>query len=260
MVECVILAGGLNEELTAAEAVPNKALLKIGRKEMVRYVLETYCQVEEIGRIALVGPVEKFSFLQEDYPLELVPESDSLLANVVAANLFLQTANPLLISTADIPLLNPAAVKDFLQQCLPYSNDFYYPIVTKEECEDKFPGVQRTFVPLREGVFTGGNIFLVNPTKIESSIPLVRQFLEYRKNPLKMVSLLGTGFILRALTKRLTISSLESRFSALLNVKAQAIISKYAEISFDVDKPSDLELVRRILENMNKEKSSGEVC
>ena len=259
MVECVVLAGGFNEELTAKEAVPNKALLKIGQKEMVRYVLETYCQLEEIERIVLVGPVEKFSFLQKDYPLELVPEDISLLDNVVAGNRFLQTANPLLISTADIPLVTPAAVKDFLQQCLPYDNDFYYPIVTKAECEEKFPGVQRTFVPLREGVFTGGNIFLVNPLKIESSIPLVQQFLAYRKNPLKMASLLGTGFVLRALTKRLTLASLESRFSALLEVKAQAIISKYAEISFDVDKPGDLALVRQILEKGPAEKSSSEI-
>lgn len=247
MVECVILAGGLNEELTAAEEVPNKALLKIGPKEMVRYVLEAYSQVEEIKRIVLVGPVDIFGFLQRDYALELVPEGDSLLANVLAANRFLQTDNPLLISTADIPLLSPAAVEDFLRQCSPYSEDFYYPIVTKEECEKKFPGVQRTFVSLREGVFTGGNIFLVNPQKIESSIPLVRQFLDHRKNPLKMVSLFGSGFVLRAVTKRLALPNLESRFSELLNVKARAVISNYAEISFDVDKPGDLDRVRRIL-------------
>lgn len=250
MVECVILAGGLSEELTAAEGVPNKALLKIGRKEMVRYVLDAYSRVDEIRRIVLVGPLEKFSFLKKDYPLlELVPEGDTILDNVVAANNFLQAGNPLLISTADIPLLTPAAVEDFLQQCSPYSGDFYYPIVTRKECENKFPGVERTFVSLREGVFTGGNIFLVNPLKIESSIPLVRQFLEHRKNPLKMVSLLGAGFILRAVTRQLALPGLESRFSALLNVKAKAMISKYAEISFDVDKPGDLELVRRILKN-----------
>ncbi|NMB35600.1 MAG: NTP transferase domain-containing protein [Firmicutes bacterium] len=246
MVECVILAGGLNEELTATEAVPNKALLKIGRKEMVRYVLEACSQVEEIKRIALVGPVEIFSFLQKDYPLQLVPEGDSMLDNVVAANRSLQTTNPLLISTADIPFLNPAAVNDFLQQCLPYNEDFYYPIVTREECEKKFPGAQRTFVTLQEGVFTGGNMFLVNPKKIDSSLPLVRHLLEHRKNPLKMVSFFGTGFVLRALTKRLTIADLESRFSALLDVKARAVISRYAEISFDVDKVSDLARARQI--------------
>ncbi len=260
MIDCVILAGGLNEELTAAEGVFNKALLQIGSKEMVRHVLDAYSQVEEIRRLALVGPVKNFLFLQADYSLELVPETDSLLANVLAANTYLQADGPLLISTADIPLLSPAAITDFLRQCAPYDQDFYYPIVTREDCEKKFPGVQRTYVPLREGVFTGGNLFLVNPLKIESSVPLVRKFLEYRKNPLKMVSVLGTGFILRALSKRLTISSLESRFSELLKVKARAIISKYAEISFDVDKPGDLALVRRILSNNDEEESSSGAC
>jgi GTP:adenosylcobinamide-phosphate guanylyltransferase len=253
MVDCIILAGGLSGELTAQEEVPNKALLKIDHQEMVRYVLETYRRVHEIGRIVLVGPVDKFNFLQEDYSLEMVPEGDSLLDNLVAANRFLKTENPVLIITADIPLVSPAAVEDFLQQCSPYDHDFYYPIVSREDCEKKFPGVRRTFVPLQEGIFTGGNIFLVNPVRIEPAVPLLRKFLEYRKNPLKMVSLLGTGFVLRALTKKLSISSLEARFNDLLNIKARAIISRYAEISFDVDKEDDLRLVRQILGNLHEQ-------
>jgi hypothetical protein len=39
----------------------------------------------------------------------------------------------------------------------------------------------------------------------------------------------------------------EKRFSSLLKVKAKAIISDYAEIGFDVDKPGHLELVRQIM-------------
>jgi GTP:adenosylcobinamide-phosphate guanylyltransferase len=247
MVDCVILAGGINKELDKPEEVHNKALIKIGDKEIVRYVLEVYRQVEEIGRIALVGPVENFAFLKNDFSVELVQESDSILQNLIEANCYLQSKNHLLISTADIPLINPPAVKDFLEKCLPYDYDFYYPIVSKEDSEKKFPGVKRTYVNFQEGTFTGGNIFLVNPDKIEPSVPIVRQFIEYRKKPMKMVSLLGTGFVLRVITKKVTIPQVEKRFSSLLNVKAKAIISDYAEIGFDVDKPSDLELVRQVI-------------
>ena len=247
MVDCVILAGGTNKELDKPEEVHNKALIKVGGKEIVRYILETYCRVEEIERIVLVGPLDDFAFLKDDYPVELVQESDSILQNLVEANRYLQTKNYLLVSTADIPLLTHRAVLDFLGRCLPYDHDFYYPIVSKESSEKKFPGVKRTYVKLKEGTFTGGNIFLVNPEKIEPSVTMARQFIEYRKNPLKMVSLLGAGFVVRALARKVTISQVEKRFSSLLNVKAKAIISDYAEIGFDVDKQTDLDLVRRLI-------------
>lgn len=247
MVDCVILAGGTNKELDKPEEVHNKALIKIKDKEIIRYILEAYSQVEEIGRIVLVGPVDDLAFLQNDFAVELVQEGDSILQNILKGNSYLQTKNPLLISTADIPLLTPAAVHDFLKKCFPYDYDFYYPIVSKENSEKKFPGVKRTYVKFQEGFFTGGNIFLVNPEKIEPSVPMVSQFIDSRKKPLKMVSLLGAGLVLLAVTGKVTIAHVEKRFSSLLNVKARAIISEFAEIGFDVDKPSDLELVRQLL-------------
>lgn len=247
MVDCAILAGGTNSELERLEGISNKALIKIGDKEMIRYVLEAFRRVEEIERIALVGPVEQFEFLKDDYSLELVPEESSILENLAAANRFLNTTRPLLIGTADIPLVTSEGTADFLQKCSPYDFDFYYPIVSKEACEKYYPGVKRTFVKLKEGTFTGGNMFLVNPAKIEASLPFLKQFIDSRKKPLKMVTLLGAGFLLSGLTGKLSIAGLEKRFTSLFDLKARAIISSYPEIGFDMDKPDDLELMRKLI-------------
>lgn len=247
MVDGVILAGGTNIELGKDQGVRNKALIKIKGKEIIRYILEAFSAVEELGRLAVVGPVDDLAFLQDDYRVELIPEGDSILQNILKAQGHLQSRNPLLISSSDIPLLTPEAVSDFLKQCFPYDYDFYYPIVRKEDSEKKIPGAKRTYVKLKEGCFTGGNIFLINPEKLEASVPMARKFIDSRKNPLKMVSLLGPSFLLLALTGRVSISQVERRFSALLNVKAKAIISEFAEISFDVDKPVHMELVHQML-------------
>lgn len=247
MIDCVILAGGGTSELTHQEGVVNKALLKIGEKEMVRIVLDVYRQMDGIGRIILVGPEKELSFLQENYPVEILPESNSLIGNLLLASRYLKAENYLLISSADIPLLSAAAVRDFLEQCHPLDCDFYYPIVTKEASEKVFPGEKRTFISLKEGTFTGGNLFMVNPVHIEPLASTIEKFLEYRKKPMKMVSLLGAGFVFSYFTKQLSISQLEERFSNLLQVKARAVISSYPEIGFDVDKPSDLALIRKKL-------------
>lgn len=252
MFDCVILAGGEKNELARQEGVANKALLKIGGKEMVRTVLDVFRQIDEINKIVLVGPEKELSFLKGEYPVEILPESNSLMGNLVLAARFLGTKNYLLISSSDTPLLSTASVTDFIRQCLPLDYDFYYPIVAKEESEKMFPGEKRTFIILKEGTFTGGNLFLVNPAHIEPLAPSVEKFLECRKNPVKMASLLGTGFVFGLLMKRLSLSQLEERASNLLQIKAKAVISSYPEIGFDVDKPSDLEIIRRKMYALNK--------
>lgn len=252
MFDCVILAGGEANELARQEGVANKALLKIDGKEMVSTVLDVFRQIDGIGRIVLVGPEKELSFLKEEYPVEILPESNSLMGNLALAARFLKTENYLLISSADTPLLSAASVMDFIQRCRPFAYDFYYPIVAKEESEKMFPGEKRTFIILKEGTFTGGNLFIVNPAYIEPLAPIAEKFLEYRKNPIKMASLLGTGFVFSLLMKRLSLSQLEKRASNLMQIKAKAVISPYPEIGFDVDKPSDLEIIRRKMYALHK--------
>ncbi len=250
MLDCIVLAGGGGKggELVEQEGVPCKALIKIKGKEMVRYVLEAYRSVEQVKRIVLVGPEAELTSIAADYAAEVVPEKETIMQNVAEANRFLKTDRPLLISSADIPLVKAGVVEDLLQKCYPFDADFFYSIVTREKNETLFAGSRRTYVTCREGVFTGGNIFVVNPARIERSVPIMENFMAYRKNPFKLVTLLGPLFVIRFLSKRLTLPELEKRFSELLDLRARAVISDCPEISFDVDKPQDLEFVRRYLQ------------
>jgi len=247
MLDCIVLAGGEKGGLAEQEGVAGKALIELAGKEMVCYVLDILCAMEEVERVVLVGPRDKLLFLTERYPVEVVAEQGSIPQNLLAAASCLNSGRHAMVSSADIPMLTRGAVDDFLNKCRPFDSDFYYPISPQDKIENRFPGMQRTYVTLQEGTFTGGNIFLANTALIASAVPALERFLANRKNPLKMVSLLGTGFALKFLTKKLTIAELEKRFSSLLNLKACAVVSDYAEISFDVDKSSDLELARHMI-------------
>ncbi|NLB74419.1 MAG: hypothetical protein GX795_10435, partial [Firmicutes bacterium] len=46
---------------------------------------------------------------------------------------------------------------------------------------------------------------------------------------------------------RLSVRDIERRLETLTGVQAMGVISDYAEIAFDVDKPKDLELAQAIL-------------
>jgi GTP:adenosylcobinamide-phosphate guanylyltransferase len=248
MIDAVVLAGtGKSVPLTEEEGVDNKAFIDIKGKFMLSYTLDALRAVESIGRIAVVGPAEKLSPLVKQYNILVVDEIGEIPENIKAGASALKPEGHILIASGDIPLLTAAAVEDFLAQCLPYDNDFYYPIVSKEENDKRFPGMKRTYARLREGVYTGGNLFLVNPAKIDQGLPRLRKFIELRKSPLRLLAALGVGFVLKFISKRLTITELENNFPRLLGITGKAVISRYAEIGTDVDKTSDLELVRREL-------------
>ncbi len=251
MVDCLVLAGGPGGELAQMEGVSSKSLVKLGEKDLLYYVLKAIRGVKEIRRIALVGPSAELDHLAAEFSAEIVPgvSGDSSIAqNVLTGTRYLVPSHPLLVSSADIPLVTPEAVSDFLKKCSPYEDDLYYPIVRRENIENRFPGADRTYASFREGSFTGGNVFLLNPHKIEDHVPVVEKFVEARKNPLKMASLLGTGLILSFMSGTLTLPKLEKSISKIFKIKARAVISEYSEISFDIDKPADLELARRVMQ------------
>ena len=197
MFDVVVLAGtGKETPLTVEENVKNKAFININGKPMLSYTLDALRSVNLIDRIAVVGPVEQLSSFIEEYDILVIAEGSKIIDNIHKGFAALQPKQHFLIVSSDIPMLTPVAVEDFIAQCSPYSYDFYYPIVSKEDSNNSYPGVTRTYARLREGTFTGGNLFLVNPGKIEESLPRINRFFELRKSPLKLVAMLGFSFVL----------------------------------------------------------------
>lgn len=248
MFDVVILAGrGKEKELMQYTGVANKAFIPIHGKPMLAYVLEALKKTADVGKIVVVGPVNELTPLIERYGIMAVPEAQNIPENLQNGVAILQPRSHFLIATADIPFLSAEAVSSFLDQCKPYTGDFYYPIVSREDNELRFPGVKRTYVTLRDGTFTGGNLFLLNPRCLDTALPRLEQIFALRKSPVKLAGLLGGKFILRLLTKQLTLPELEARFSALFALEGKAVVTRFPEIGTDVDKILDLELAKREL-------------
>lgn len=246
MFDVVVLAGtGKSSELTRCEQVDNKAFISIAGRPLLAFVLEALRTTPEVGRIAVVGPQERLASLIGEYEAIAVQETGGIPGNILAGYRALLPSKHFLLATADIPLLTAEALTDFLERAKPYVHDFYYPIVAREDSERRFPGVVRTYACLREGTFTGGNIFLLNPDKVEEVMPRLHRFIAWRKSPLKLAGILGPVFIFKFLARRLSIAELERRLPDMFGLSGKAIISGYAEIGTDVDKLSDLELVRK---------------
>ncbi len=247
MIDAVVLAGGGKPEpLTEQEGVSNKAFIKINNKPILSYIIDALQQSSSIGRIIVVGPQKELEDLNQDGNIfEIVAERGSMLDNLAAGFELTITEKPCLVVTGDIPLINDEVIDQFLGLCAPLEHDLYYPVLTREACLEHFPETERTYVRLKEGYVTGGNIGLVRPDWFLDNKDRLEMFISYRKKPLKLLRILPISLAFKYLLKTLSIKDLEYHLSQLLFLKAKAVICDCVEIAVDVDKISDLEMVKK---------------
>ncbi|MDF2875356.1 MAG: MobA-like transferase domain protein [Sporomusa sp.] len=245
MYDAIILAGGENSEhLNRYTSQPYEAMIDIAGKPMIELVAGALAASSQVSRIFIAGPVQELAKCSFPEKAVIVAGGQTIIETISLGMKALGHEKLTLVVTADIPLLTPAAIEDFLSQCAGVNAELYYPIVTRRDHERRFPGNRRTFVRLKEGTFTGGNIFLVDPKIVTQCMTVAEQIIANRKNPFKLCCLLGWTFVVQFILGTLRLKQVEKRAGEILGIKGAVIQSQYAELGIDVDKPSDLELVR----------------
>lgn len=250
MIDALVLAGSPNDgPLRLCSPASYEALITIKGKLMVEYVVEALGQCDQVDRIVIAGPRDELArHFQANDRVLLVQHGQDLTENVLLGLKHLPAARQVLLVTSDIPLITKKSIDNFIDLCKGADADLFYPIVSREVVEQRFSASKRTYVQLKDGVYTGGNIFLINPNVVEECMPRGQKLVEARKNPLRMCRLVGLIFLIKYLMKNITLEEAQIKVSRLLGIRGRVVISRYPEVGVDVDKPSDLELVSQQLE------------
>ncbi len=249
MFNAVLLAGtGKPEPLTEQEGVSNKAFIKVKGEAIINYVMQALISSSLVDKIAVVGPEAELAGLFGGYSqVEIIPEKGVMLDNLAEGLAAVKGSSLCLLVTGDIPLITADVIDNFINLCEPHDQDLYYPVLTRNTCLQNFPTTERTYVRLKDGHITGGNIALINPDWVIENRSRLEMFISYRKKPLKLLRLFPPLLIFKYLIKTLSVSDIERALSKVLQLKARAVFCETAEIGVDVDKVSDLELVRKTL-------------
>ena len=217
--------------------VQHKAHLEIDGVSMARVVLRALRESGTVSHVSYVGePPEDVRELVQD----VVPAAEKMSGSMRSGLESVPTQTErILLLTADLPWLSAEHVRRFVQGAPDV--DVVYPIIPRSATEAAFPGQKRTYAKVREGEFTGGNLFLLKPAAISRLLELSDQIYAGRKNPLALARLVGVRTMWGIATGRASITTLEARASRLLNAEARAHISQDAALGADVDKPEHLE-------------------
>ena len=246
-IDALILAGApAGAELSPDDANVSRAMLPIGDKTMLQWVVDALRGAPSIGRIVAVGRVEA------DGLDEVIEPEESLIGNIRLGVSAIGPCEAVLVVCADVPMLTWQAVEDLLIRARELDADMAYPIIRKSDCEARHPELRRTYVKTADGVFTGGNIMLLRPDFVMRNWRTIQNAYKARKHVAKLARIIGLGTLLRVIAgqacpRLLRLAALEKAASRALGGKLRAVISAYPEIGEDVDKPSDLAAVRALL-------------
>ena len=243
-VRALVLAGARPgvDPLAAYAGVAQKPLIPIAGTPMLARVVIAL-KSAGISRIAVSTADPQVAELARTLGCEVLAAeagpSLSTLAGVEALG------TPVLVTTADHALLRPEWVSRFIADA-PAWADISVLLAERAQVEAAAPGVRRTYLRFADGDWSGCNLFLARTEAALGAIRLWATLEADRKQPWRIVRRLGPLTLLRYLTRRLTLQEAITRLSALSGAKAAATPSPYGLAAIDVDKPADLDLVRRL--------------
>lgn len=250
--DAIVLAGQRTKgSLAAAGPEPWEALLPIGGRPMVGWVLDALAASGAVRAVHVVGPEwDRSGAVLGDCPATVLAPRDTMWDNLSIGLAALGSSDPALVVTGDIPLLAPATVRAFAEAAAAADAaaggvDIVYPLIPRATIEEAYPDVHRTYFRLQEGVFTGGNLFWVRPAALAALRSHAERLLAHRKSPGKLAGDIGWGVLVRYLLHRLKLADVERVAGRLLAVRGAGLVFPYADAGVDVDKLSDLELARR---------------
>ena len=243
-VSVLILAGqreGVIDPLCAASGVERKAIIPINGKPMIDYVLDA------LSAAKLKGPFYVSGFDAEyDKRLTQSPSAPGPAGSAYAA-LIDGISFPCLVTTCDHPLLTRDILDIFVSKAQASGADFCVGFAEKSIIQPAYPDVKRTYWNFSDRPVSGCNLFYIANEKGLAVIEFWKQAQHLRKQPIKLARTVAWGLLIKYLLGRLSLSDAFAYVSKRLNIKATPILIPIAEAAIDVDKPSDKELVERIL-------------
>ncbi|MGE0152134.1 MAG: NTP transferase domain-containing protein [Reyranellaceae bacterium] len=251
----LVLAGsrGAADPVAAACNVPHKALAPVLGEPMLWRVVRALQGSGRIRRIvlqsnapALFDAIPGLRQLIAAGQVEVLPAAASPAQSVAQAMAALAADLPVLVTTADHPLLTPAMIDHFCDQAAASGAEIAVGLAPASTVLAQYPGALRTFYRLGGERWSGCNLFALLQPGARKAIEFWVGLERHRKRPWRLIAAIG----LRPLLVYLGRPSLEramAELSRIVGVEGRAVAMPFAEAPIDVDKPEDLKLVEEIL-------------
>ncbi|HEX2763589.1 MAG TPA: nucleotidyltransferase family protein [Allosphingosinicella sp.] len=231
--------------------MPAKALIEVGGEPMLARVLHTLMACPQVGPVVVLGQDAeallsgRLAELGGHPRVSAVEAREGISASLSEVVGTERAPYPVLVTTADHPLLRPEFVSAFLAGA--EGADAAFGVVDRWTVEALHPGTKRTWIKFADGHWSGANLFAFMNPRSRAATDFWAGVEHERKRALKLVARFGPAILLRTITRTISLSEAAQAAGRRFGVDVRAVPLPFAEAAIDVDKPSDLELAERIL-------------
>ena len=240
-----ILAGSGEEKWCEELGIPFKALLPWKGKTIIQTMVDNIRKDIDIP-ITVMGH-ERWPDTYRIEGAHLVKVNSTDLLETVKAikprgqyNLLLTGDSPLVKGNDLLPIIeNPA--------------DITAGVIYKQDMERMFPGLHKTFIPLKEGKIKLAGATLINKDVWDKAIEEGSRYYYYRKSPAKIVWKLGISLFAKLITGNLTINDVIKWVDEKFGVRGN-VVTVSPTLGADVDDKEDY-LLLKLIDTLRREET-----
>lgn len=243
----LILAGsrGAADPVAQAAGVPVKALAPLAGQPMIAHVVAALAACPQIQRVVVSIEAEAPGLPDMAMPVERLDAGASPATSVLEAAGAL--GQPLLITTADNPLMTPDMVQGFLAQADTSGTDIAAALSPRVSVERAGNPGKRTYLRFRDGDFSGCNLFALRTADGQAAIRFWQLIEAERKKPWRMARRIGIWPLILYVTRSLSRKGAITALGARTGCQASLVEIDHPMAAHDVDKASDLAFAERVL-------------
>lgn len=243
LLDAFLPAGGrIQGDFAAQVGTTAKALIDIGGRTILGRTLDALCESGRIRRTVVVGPEEVLVHPDARRATHRLAEGATGPENIFRAlDALMREPEPprrAVIVTTDLPFLSAPVVQALLDK-VPPDLDIAAPLIRKAEFEARFPSGPSMFVHLKEGPVTLGCAYVIGVEALIRARPHIERVFANRKSKVGMARLLGLPFVVKWLTRTLSVADVERKIEGVLGVRGGAVQGCPPELAFDIDDAED---------------------
>ena len=240
------------DALAAAFGETKKALIPVDGVPMLARVARTLLDSPGIARVVILAQdavslaeAPGCEWLAGEPRIGFAVSGGGIATSVLAVGGTPAAPWPVLVTTADHPLLTPAMIAAFIAGT--GNADVAVGVVEQRVVLAAYPGNKRTWLRFRGGAWSGANLVALQGDRARPALETWARVERDRKSGWRLIGQLGPLLLVGAALRLLTLDRAVARLGFKLGLKARAVALPFAEAAIDVDKPSDHQLAEQIL-------------
>jgi hypothetical protein len=233
-------------------------LLEINGTPMIMHVYNALCESRYIDKVVIVAAPE----IEGRLTLRQTPETSFVIdrgdasENVRFGIDEVSKGDLILFIPSDLVLVTAESIDHLIERVLAEKDvDIFFPLVSREACERKYPEERRTYAHFKEGQYTGGHVeflrpdlFLQHADQVQTNKDSLYDLYAMRKSTLGMMRFLGLKLTVKYILGTLSPNDIEEHIYDKYHVRAKTLYWDDPDLSTDLSEPGDIPMITRALE------------